>query len=481
MSRQAVFLLLVCLASLCVAQSSTQSVSVDRIVGHLEALQEIATANNGNRGAGSAGYNASVEYIVNELKTHTNYSIQLQPFSFDQVIQKNPSVFQQVSPKEVTYKLLVDYVLMGSTGSGDVTAAGQHAGEGCDSSAFTDFVAGNIAIIARGNCDFGTKVDKAAAAGASGVIIYNYEGQGIMAGTLGDPKTVPVFSTTYELAQSWLASSPVPTFRMFADMEVVTTYTTNIIADSLGGREDSVVLIGSHLDSVAEGPGINDNGSGSALNLELAIQLYKQNISTANHVRFLWFSAEELGLLGSEHYVAEAVASGEIKNIAANLNFDMVASPNFYRAIYDGSGAEPNIRTACVRIDSLFREFFDFEGLAWDYTPFDGRSDYGPFIANGVPAGGLFTGAEDIKTQEMRIKYGGIANAAFDPCYHQPCDDIYNINKEVLDQNAHAAFYSLINMAQKSSLRSWLNQPTFVREGVKRPIKTFSNLHFNKQ
>ena len=149
-------------------------------------------------------------------------------------------------------------------------------------------------------------------------------------------------------------------------------------------------------------------------------------------MRFCWWGAEELGLLGSEYYVAEAIKSGEINNIALNLNFDMLGSPNYIRGVYDGEGADIDIRTGSVNIEQLFTTFFNFENLAWNLTEFTGRSDYGPFIANGIPAGGLFTGAEVIKPDGYRKDYGGLANAAFDTCYHGGCDDIYNINQEVL-------------------------------------------------
>jgi Zn-dependent M28 family amino/carboxypeptidase len=209
------------------------------------------------------------------------------------------------------------------------------AGDGCESSDFSGFVSGRIALIERGICNFSDKVDNAVAAGAPGVIIFNYPGDGIFSGTLGSIKSVPVFAITDVLAATWVVGSPLPTIRMFADMETTTVYTMNVIADTntFDARQDSVVLVGSHLDSVEAGPGINDNGSGSAANLEMALDMYRNGVKVDNHVRFAWWGAEEFGLLGSEYYVSQVVASGEINNIALNLNFDMIASPNYYRYV----------------------------------------------------------------------------------------------------------------------------------------------------
>jgi Zn-dependent M28 family amino/carboxypeptidase len=131
----------------------------------------------------------------------------------------------------------------------------------------------------------------------------------------------------------------------------------------------------------------------------------------------------------------------------------MVGSPNFARFVYDGDlsdsppppGGAPQ---GSGQIEGLFNRYFDSSGLAHDPTAFDGRSDYGPFIANGVPAGGLFTGAEGIKTEEEEAKYGGVAGLAYDPCYHQACDTFFNLSYTALDQMSDAAAHAAWTLAQ---------------------------------
>ena len=108
----------------------------------------------------------------------------------------------------------------------------------------------------------------------------------------------------------------------------------------------------------------------------------------------------------------------------------MVASPNFVRFVYDGDGNETGIAGPAGSdvIEKVFTDYFSSIGLETDATAFDGRSDYGPFIAEGIgiPAGGLFSGAEGIKTPQQAAVYGGTAGVAYDACYHQACDNLNN-------------------------------------------------------
>ena len=206
------------------------------------------------------------------------------------------------------------------------------------------------------------------------------------------------------------------------------------------------MVVGAHLDSVLEGPGINDNGSGSATILELAIQLAELGIDPVNTVRFAWWGAEESGLLGAQYYV-DQLSKRERKDIAVNLNFDMVGSTNYVRFVYDGD-AGPN---GSGVVEDVFLDYFASQGLPVEPTDFDGRSDYGPFIDVGIPAGGLFTGAEGVKTPEQEDVYGGTAGISYDPCYHAACDDIDNVDLTVLEQMADAAAHATLTFAMTSS------------------------------
>jgi Zn-dependent M28 family amino/carboxypeptidase len=223
---------------------------------------------------------------------------------------------------------------------------------------------------------------------------------------------IPVVGTSFAVGQELynLLQQGQVTLRLAVDASVEPRTTENVIADTTTGRADRTVVVGSHLDSVPEGPGINDNGSGSATDLEVALQMARLDIQPRNRVRFAFWGAEESGLVGSHHYV-DSLTKRQIKDIAVNLNFDMVASPNYVRFVYDGDASDTDSlgSTGSGVVEDVFTDYFDSQGFATEPTAFDGRSDYDAFINVGIPAGGLFTGAEGIKTAEEAAVYGGVA------------------------------------------------------------------------
>jgi len=310
--------------------------------------------------------------------------------------------------------------------------------------------------VQRGTCTFQLKAENAQAAGAAGVIIFN-EGQpgreDAVNGTLGAPTvTVPVIGTTYVIGAELVGlsvSGPV-LVQITTDTVSEIRPTENIIADSKKGDGNSIVVVGAHLDSVIAGPGINDNGSGTAAILEIAIQVAEEKIKLKNKLRFAFWGAEEEGLLGSEHYVT-TLSPEELAKIRLNLNFDMLGSPNFVRFVYDGDGSDtPDAGPpGSAEIEQVFLDYFAKKHLATAPTAFDGRSDYGPFIDAGIPAGGLFSGAEGVKTDEEAAIYGGTAGDPYDPCYHQACDTFDNNSDRGLDQLSDAAAHAVQVFAQK--------------------------------
>ncbi|MFV0134286.1 M28 family metallopeptidase [Streptomyces sp. HMX87] len=207
----------------------------------------------------------------------------------------------------------------------------------------------------------------------------------------------------------------------------------NLIADWPGGDPNQVLMAGSHLDSVSSGPGINDNGSGSAAVLETALAVARAGYRPAKHLRFAWWGAEELGLVGSRYYVNN-LSSADRAKISGYLNFDMIGSPNPGYFVYDD---DPTI-------EKTFKDYFAGLGVPTEIeTEGDGRSDHAPFKSVGVPVGGLFTGAGYRKTAAQAAKWGGTAGQAFDRCYHSSCDTTANINDTALNRNSDAVAYAV--------------------------------------
>ncbi|MFC9128183.1 M28 family metallopeptidase [Streptomyces sp. NPDC057099] len=202
----------------------------------------------------------------------------------------------------------------------------------------------------------------------------------------------------------------------------------NLIADWGSGTSGKVVMAGSHLDSTSEGPGINDNGSGSAAILEVALAVAKADLKPSKHLRFAWWGAEEHGMVGSKHYV-QNLNYGDESTIDSYLNFDMIGSPNAGYFVYDDD----------TGLEKVFTDWFTTKNIKTaPETEGDGRSDHAPFKDAGVRVGGLFSGASHEKTSEQAKAWGGTAGEPFDPCYHQACDKDATINKKALDLNTDA-------------------------------------------
>jgi aminopeptidase Y len=427
-----------------------ECVTIDGVREHQAALQAIADANNGIRTSGTPGYDASAAYAAAIFRA-AGYNVTVQPFQFQTFISLSPSVLEQVSPSPAGS---IANNIMSYSGSGDITAPVSTLPviTGCNATDFAGFPVGNIALISRGTCTFATKATNAYSAGASGVVIYNNT-TGVLNGTLGSTFTldIGVTSVTQAVGQQ-LAATPGLVMRLKTDTFRGIATTSNVLAESRGGDPGNVVVVGAHLDSVNAGPGLQDNGSGSAAILEVAQQMGK--VKPRNKVRFALWGAEESGLVGSTYYV-DNLSPADRGRIALYLNFDMIGSPNHVFFVYDGDdsdavGAGPG-PSGSAQIEKLFESYYTMADLPFKGTDFSGRSDYGPFIAVGIPSGGLFTGAEGIKTAQEAALWGGTAGAQYDPCYHLACDTYDNVNLHALDVNSDAVAYSTLQYAQNTS------------------------------
>jgi Zn-dependent M28 family amino/carboxypeptidase len=472
-----------------------QGMSAWGILGHETALQAIAIGNEGTRVSGTSGYDESADYVARRA-ARAGLTVSRQEFTYPygaflgDVVQPKLQVWGRDGFENYDAGIVGaipggDFGTAVNSGAGDVVGrvwavdlvlpptAAPSSTSGCEPADFAGMPSGSIALLQRGTCNYSVKVANAAAAGARAAIIFNEGNPGregpIFAGVgpdAADPTVnaaIPVVTTPYALGASFadsVASGRTGTLaRVKAEWFVGELPTSNVIAETKGGDPDNVIVVGAHLDSVGTGPGINDNGSGSAGILELAEQLEGKRLK--NKLRFVWFGAEESGLIGSYEYV-ESLPPEEQARIGAMLNFDMIGSPNYVRFVYDGdlSDTEPDPTVpldpaalpGSAIIEDVFLEFFAAKGLATEPTAFDGRSDYGPFIEYGIPAGGLFTGAEGIKTEAEAATYGGEAGEPYDPCYHLSCDNLGNLSLTALEQMGDAAAHAAYVLAQRPKL-----------------------------
>jgi len=383
-----------------------------------------------------------------------------------------------------------DFGSMVDSPSGDVTApvwaadltlpspAPDTSTSGCEPADFDGMPRGAIVLIQLGTCATFGKWINAEAAGAGAIVYFNEGTRNRMTAPWRLASGIPGFSRTPIAAAQVATAAALAngvahgltglTARFRIDWRPGIYPTRNVIAETPGGDPGKVVVVGAHLDSVGTGPGINDNGSGSAAILEIAEQL--RGVTPRNKVRFVWFGAEETFLDGSTAYV-RGLSGAEQGRIAAMLNFDMIGSPNFGRFVYDGDGSHTprpagGAPPFSAAIERLFTDYFAARGLATRPTAIDDRSDHWPFVAAGIPAGGLFAGAGGRKTVEEALAFGGEAGRPYDPCYHLGCDDLSNVSRTALEQMADAAAHATIRLAQSRRLPARTAAPAPARRGA---------------
>ena len=428
------------------AEALQKRITGDALMGHLQRLQQIADEHGGNRAAGRPGYDASVDYVAQTLRDK-GFDVQTPEFEFPFFHGEKPSL--TVGGQTVEADVMEYSKGTGPQGvSGPLIAAPVEDTPGCTASDYDGLpVSGAVVLVDRGACQFAEKERAAAERGAVAMIIADNVLEDRMSGTLGARTKVkiPVINIGKTDGERLRANPGPTTIKLNASTELVKT--RSVIAQTKTGSTQNVVLAGAHLDSVAEGPGINDNGSGVATVLETAVQL-GSSPQIQNMVRFAFWGAEELGLVGSAKYLQGLDVDG-LKDIAVYMNFDMVGSPNPGYFTYDGdqseppdpNGGAPRVPEGSAGIERILVGYLNSAGKPPQDTSFDGRSDYASFTQAGIPSGGLFTGADSDMSDKQAELWGGHAGEPFDPNYHKDTDNVDHIDRTALDINGRGVAY----------------------------------------
>src|SRR5580693_10632900 len=409
------------------AASLRGRVTTDAMMAHLTKLQDIANANGNTRAVGTPGYDASVDYVVGKLR---DKGFDVQTVQFDARVLE----FTLATPP------------VGVTGP--LVAVPVDASPGCNASDYDDLpINGAVVLVDRGTCPFAQKENAAVQRGAVAMVIADNVVEEHMGGTLGETTDVKIPVVSVTKSDGALLRTTVGPATVKLSAETKTMQARNVIAQTKTGLTSDVVMAGADLDSVPEGPGINDNGSGVAAVLETALQL-GSSPEIHNAVRFGFWGAEELGLIGSRKYV-ESLDVNALKDIALYLNFDMLASPNPGYFTYDGDQSlsadkrgDPVVPEGSGGIERSLAAYLNSAGKTPQDTSFDGRSDYDGFTLAGIPSGGLFSGAENKKTQEQAKLWGGAADQPFDPNYHKSTDTLDHIDRTELGINGGGVAYA---------------------------------------
>ncbi len=428
-------------------------VTVQGITEHQKALQNIADMNGGNRYTRTPGYTASAAYVKATLEK-AGYKARYEMFNMPIWHEDAAPVLQLTSPSNKTYRPgsaaddnspSVDFIAFEHSPTKSLTnvkvvptndiviPSPGGTTSGCEMSDFPAATSGAVALIARGTCGFTLKLQNAVRAGAVGVILFNEGDTADRRNALfrsADPGyTVPAVLSSFAVGEelyNLYKNGQNPTVNLATSGVDVETLYPNVVAETKRGDRNHMVFAGAHLDSVPAGPGVNDDGSGTAFQLELAEQLAKAGTPPRNKIRFLWFGGEEDGLVGSQYYAAH-LSQAEVDRTDMMLDTDMIASSNFARLVYDGDGSTFGSELAgppgSGKVEEVLQSYWAKQGLSSEPIPFDGRSDYVGFVNRGIPSGGVFAGAEAPKTAEQVAMYGGVQGEQLDPCYHEACDN----------------------------------------------------------
>src|SRR3954471_8088745 len=483
-------------------------ITTDDLWNHMQAFQAIADANPGadahpSRNSGEPGYKASVDYVADAMRK-AGYDVSIQPYTFTYSSYVGTPSFSEVSPTARSFTLISDWNPGDSQGDAtgaQVKPAGHtvmpptpapSSASGCVPSDFDSSFAGKIALIQRGTCNFGVKVLNAEAAGAAGVVIFN-EGNtpgrtpvfsGSMVDADGNPfvASVPVAFTSFDIGQTlynqYTAGTP-PVMSLSIHQIVDPNRTDwNLIAESKGGDPNHVLVVDGHLDAIY-GAGMLDNGSGSVTILDIAQMMRKAH--PRNKLRFIWFGGEELGELGSKHYVNN-LSPSELSKISYDLDADVLATPNYSIGVLDPAAVDFFTRTVGTQFPANVYEpskiardmgvrYFDSIGKNHIFFSPVG-TDAEQFQLAGVPASGMLTGQDCCKTQEEVNLFGGeIGNyegnlPSFDGgCVDNPfrwCDNLSNNDPNVLtfmskafaDMTARMASYNFGSGRTASAARA---------------------------
>ena len=450
-------------AALMIAASAPAGASGIEPVVHLRALEVIAQQNGGNRAEATPGYERTVEYVADQLR-RSGYAVRIEEFTYPFNQERSPPHLLAGAAKVAAPEGEVRSFTY--SGGGDVTAAlrpvdlnlstdgsVQPSTSACEAADFAGFERGAIALVRRGTCPFFVKVQNALAAGAAGVVAMNEGTAGqtdSFSASLGRPTAIPVVGVSYaygrELAAK-AANAEEATLRLTVDIVTVTRSSKNVLAEITApeGERRPVVLVGAHLDSVRDGPGVNDNGSGIAAVLIAASRVLDRARSGPARLQFGFWGAEEVGLLGSRHHV-NSLSEEQRKQIAVYVNLDMVGSPNFARMVL----ADENVEGAAGLASRAMLDHFAKVAL-----PAERRSpgplatfstDMASFKQRGIPVIGLYTGSAELKREDQVAGTGGRAGEPYDSCYHRACDTTENVNAGVVAEMAGALEAGLVTV-----------------------------------
>ncbi|MGA8047706.1 MAG: M28 family peptidase [Dermatophilaceae bacterium] len=434
-------------------------VRTDALLDHLEELQAIADASDGNRAAGTDGYEGSVRYVERRL-AEAGYETwrQTVPLTVEETVSSSVEYTIDRTTRVVRHLPMTASPGTGPEGVSGAVVSPSGRSTGCLPRDWRDTeVSGAIALVSRGSCTFDAKSRVAAAAGASALIVHNSTA-GQLNGTLRtSDRHVPTVGVTMDAGRVLAGLRDGAVVTVVVDKVVEQRETVNLFAETGSGRAEGVVLVGAHLDSDSDSPGINDNGTGSVAVLETALQLADAE-PLDRTVRFAWWGGGEIGRAGSRHYVDDLAETDPeaLEQITAYLDVHRIGSPNGIVGVYDADASTypaPGTAPSGARdAERVIADRFDSTGQPWVDVPFAAAGDHRPFARAGVPVAGLTAGADGTKSPDDAAVFGGTAGLAYDPNHDTVADDVDNVDPDTLSVLAQTVAHATAVLATDPDL-----------------------------
>lgn len=430
-------------------------VTIDGMSAHLRQLQDIADANDGNRAEGTAGFDASVDYVAQALQDK-GFDVQTAEFTrLTEAQRGNPTLTVAGRGYPVDQASLLT-----TTPAGGVSAVANRPATqaGCTPADYGNApVRGVIAVVDDEDCSIVDKQNAAVAKGAVALLVVSDPGgdgrpRGLFPRGYYDELKIPVAVIGDDVDAAVRRTSA--RVRLTLDSKSAKVASRNVLAQTKTGDTANIVLVGAHLDSVPVGPGINDNGSGVAAVLETALQMGSTPAAT-NTVRFGFWGSEEQALSGSRNYVS-GLDRDQLNDIAVYLNFDILGSPNAGYFTYDGDQSGPpnpdlpadEVPVGSAGVERTLAGYLNLAGKRPADQPLGATTDYSSFLTAGVPIGGATTGASQVKNQVQARLWGGRAGLPFDANYHSSRDTLANVDSEALSVMGSAVAFAVGTYAQ---------------------------------
>ncbi|GAA4493698.1 M28 family metallopeptidase [Actinoallomurus oryzae] len=440
------------------ADHLAKTTSGQQALAHLRVFERIADEDGGQRATATPGFAASARYVTEQL-TAAGYRVKSQTVPYRQFVFDAESG-RETAPHARTIRTLM---LDGSpvTPEGGLTAplvlapVKADGTSGCTAADYDGLpVRGAIVLTPRSSCGYANQQKVIAGLGGLAMLMYLPvpDPENIYRLHVFTPSDFTIPSATISPAQAGQLSAdaaqhPV-TFHLELRGHVADKKTVNLFAETRGGSADHIVMAGAHLDSVPEGPGIDDNASSVAALLATAKRLAPFQNRVRDKVRFAFWGAEEQVDVGSDYYV-EHLSSAERAAIDLYENFELIASPNFARFLIDGDVPEA---PGSATVTKVFEQYFTRAGLPFETEPVTGvGSDQAPFVTAGIAVGGMDMGTIGLKTPEEAAMFGGQAGQQYDHCYHQTCDRVANLSLQALDENVPAIAWTIGRFAMDTS------------------------------